>query len=211
MGKDETLLPDRPTEQVILEAARKVFTRKGYAAARMEDIAVEAGINRALLHYYYRSKEKLFEMVFDENIRMFYGNFISILNTPTPFDIRIRNLVAAEVDMLIQHPDLPLFVINEISRNPGLLDGKINLLPVKEFMSTIARVLDEEAAKGTIRRVQPHHVMLHLMSLCVFPFVARPMFLAISGIPAPQFDVLMQERKAVIAQTILDMLKPERP
>ena len=211
MGKDQVNNPELPTEQAILEAARKVFTRKGYAAARMEDIAAEAGINRALLHYYFRSKEKLFEMVFDENMRMFYGSFINILTTPAPFDIRIRNLVAAEVDMLIAKPDLPLFVLNEIARNPELLTEKMNLLPVREFMLTFIRVIEEEAAKGTIRRVSPHQVLLHLLSLCVFPFMARPMFLSISGLPTAAFEQLMHERKSIIAQTILDMLKPERP
>jgi TetR/AcrR family transcriptional regulator len=72
---------DKNTEQKILDAARKVFTRQGFAAARMDDIAQEAGINRALLHYYFRSKQKLFDVIFAENMGNFYSSFVSILGS----------------------------------------------------------------------------------------------------------------------------------
>ncbi len=208
MSQEENLQPEVNTEHQILVAARKVFTRKGYAAARMEDIAKEAGINRALLHYYFRSKDRLFEMVFDENIRKFYGSFIGILTADAPIDIRIRNLVSAEIDMLLHNQDLPLFVLNEITRNPELLSTRINLLPLREFKQVFVRVITEEAAKGNIRQINPLHVLLHLMSLCVFPFVGRPMFVAISSATPEQFEAIMEERKQLIAETLIQLIKP---
>ena len=208
MSQEENLQPEVNTEHQILVAARKVFTRKGYAAARMEDIAKEAGINRALLHYYFRSKDRLFEMVFDENIRKFYGSFIGILTADAPIDIRIRNLVSAEIDMLLHNQDLPLFVLNEITRNPELLSTRINLLPLREFKQVFVRVITEEAAKGNIRQINPLHVLLHLMSLCVFHCVGRPMFVAISGATPEQFEAIMEERKQLIAETLIQLIKP---
>lgn len=208
MSKDQITKPEGSTEEQILEAARKVFTRKGYAAARMDDIAKEAGMNRALLHYYFRSKERLFDMVFEENIRMFYGTFIGILNTPAPLEIRLRNLVSAEIDLLMHNQDIPLFVMNEINRDPELLQGRISLLPVREFMMAMTATLKTEMDKGTIRRIEPMHVFMHLMSLCVFPFVAKPMLKAVTGATQEHFEALMEQRKQVITETLLQLLKP---
>lgn len=208
MSQEITTPPDRSTEDLILDAARKVFTRKGYAAARMEDIAKEAGMNRALLHYYYRSKERLFEMVFEENMRKFYGSFISILTTDAPFEIRLRTLVAAEIDMLLTHPELPLFILGEIARDPELIQDKLDLLPIRQFMQTFSSTLQAEMDKGTIRRMEPVQVLMHLLSLCVFPFAAKPMFLKVSGMPQEQFQTLMIARKQIVADTLLTILKP---
>ncbi|HMX05679.1 MAG TPA: TetR/AcrR family transcriptional regulator [Chitinophagales bacterium] len=210
MSKTQNTTPDRNTEEAILQAAKRVFTRKGFAAARMEDIATEAGINRALLHYYFRSKEKMFERVFEENMSHFYGSFISILNAPAPLDMRIRNLVNAEIDMLLANPDVPLFILTEISRNPDMIKSKMEKMPVREFMMIFVSSLRTEMQKGTIRQIEPVHVLMSLMSLCIFPFIGKPMFLTVSGMPPEQFESLMQSRKKVVADIILQMLKPEQ-
>lgn len=115
---------DKNTEQKILDAARVVFTRQGFAAARMDDIATEAGINRALLHYYFRSKQKLFDVIFEENLSRFYRSFIEILSSELDLESKIRNLISAEIDMLLENRDLPLFIISEASRNPEMMVEK---------------------------------------------------------------------------------------
>ena len=198
---------DQNTEQKILEAARKVFTRHGFAAARMDDIAMEAGINRALLHYYFRSKQRLFDVIFEENLKNFYKSFIAILSTDADLETKIRNLINAELDMLLANPDLPLFIISETARNPEMVTEKMTNTQIKQFIFQFAQLIHTEALKGNIKPINPIHVLMHIMSLCIFPFVGRPVFTAVTGTSQAQFEQLIQERKAIIADAVIQLIK----
>ncbi len=198
---------DKNTEQKILDAARKVFTQHGFAAARMDDIATEAGINRALLHYYFRSKQKLFDVIFEENLTRFYRSFIEILSAPLDLESKISNLISAEIDMLLENRDLPLFIISEASRNPEMMVEKMTHLPVKQFVMQFSHVIHEEINKGNIKPINPIHILMHIMSLCIFPFVGRPVFTAITGTTSEQFNLLMEDRKKIITESVIQLFK----
>ncbi len=136
--------PDLSTEQKIKEAARNVFTRKGYAATRTRDIAEEAGINLALLNYYFRSKEKLFEQIMMEKMQSFFGSLAPVLNdTNTTLETKIELLVACYIDMLTLDPNMPLFVLNEIQNNLTHLKEKAG---IRQFIlqSSFIRQLKEK-------------------------------------------------------------------
>src|ERR1035441_5179221 len=120
------------TEEKIKEAARLVFTRKGYAATRTRDIAEESGYNLALINYYFRSKEKLFDLIMLEHLQLFLNSVMGIVNNPeTTLQKKIEDLISHYIDMLIKNPDIPIFVLSEVNANPQKLISKLGFKKMK--------------------------------------------------------------------------------
>jgi AcrR family transcriptional regulator len=196
---------DSSTEEKIKEAARKVFTRKGYAAARTRDIAEEAGINLALLNYYFRSKEKLFDIIMMENLQHFIQGVKEIFSNESTSLYEKTELIATNyIDMLLQHPDLPSFILSELRANPDKLVANMG---IKEFVlqSQYAKQLGA-ALKANKKNISPLHFFMNTMGLVVFPFVASPILRNLGGLSTEEFSALMQERKKLIAKWIEAML-----
>ncbi|ASZ13779.1 TetR/AcrR family transcriptional regulator [Chitinophaga pendula] len=196
------------TEEQIIEAARKIFTRKGLAGARMQDIADEAGINKAMLHYYYRSKDALFELVFREALDKMIGRMNVILEGPLSFREMISALVENYIQQIGENPYLPVFVMNELHQQPmeflQQLQQRRNFPNVARFLQTVQRASEA----GEIRSVNPIQLMLSIISMCIFPFMARPMAQLVAGLSDQQFDRLMEERKREVVDFILAGLRP---
>lgn len=197
------------TEQQIIVAARKIFIQKGLAGARMQDIADEAGINKAMLHYYYRSKDKLFEIIFEEAV----ANLLSGVNAIIEGKMTVREKITAAVDhyitQLSKTPYLPLFVVHEISQNPGRIlqkftAHKITLPNIQLFAKEIA----EEMAKGKMKKVDVMQLLVSLLSMCIFPFVAKPLMQGIFQMNDKAFGKMMEERKRFVADFLLTYLEP---
>lgn len=201
---------DNQTEKAILEAATKVFTHRGYAGARMDEIAKEAGINRALLHYYFRSKEKLFDLVFAKRVREFFLGLVGIISGPGTLEVKIRAIVEHDIDMLGSQPDLPVFVMQELGQNPGRLvrmaeeSGANPATMMKAFKQTVKEAVD----KKQIRAVDAGQLLINTMSLCVYPFIAKPMIKAIQELDDRQFDKMMQRRKQETFDFVMNSIKP---
>lgn len=191
---------DLSTEEKIMEAARKVFTEKGYAAARTRDIAEESGINLALLNYYFRSKEKLFELVMLERVNKLFGAIIPILNNESSsLEEKIEGIAGSYIDLLTEHPDLPIFVLSEIRNRPEKFAALVNARD---------RVTKSNFMKQLIERklsVSPFHILINLLGMTVFPFVGKPVLSKLMGKEA-EFDVLMKQRKELIPMWIKMML-----
>jgi len=202
--------PDNQTEKAILEAARKVFTHRGFAGARMDEIAKEAGINRALLHYYFRSKEKLFDLVFAQRAREFFLGLAGIISGPGILEEKIRAIVEHDIDMLGAQPDLPLFVMQELGQNPDRLvrmaaeSGANPAMMMKAFRAVVKDAVD----KKQIRPIDAGQLLINTMSLCVYPFIARPMIKAIQELDDKQFDKMMQKRKQETFEFVMNSIKP---
>ena len=196
-----------PAQEKILEAARKVFTTRGMAGARMQDIADEAGINKALLHYYFRDKEKLFELVFLEEAQKFFPKINTIFQSDNTLFEKIEAFVDEYITEMQENPYLPWFVMNEINRDPDQflykIWGKKNLPNTSKFLMQI----DKEVKKGTIKRISPLHLLMNLLSMTIFPFVARPMMQRNLGMTELQFKTAMEERKKEIPKFIIDSIK----
>lgn len=193
---------DPSTEEKIKEAARKVFTRKGYAATRTRDIAEEAGINLALLNYYFRSKQKLFEQIMLEKVQQLFGLIAPVLNDPsTSLESKVEVFVALYIDMISEHPDLPLFVLSEIRNHP---DHFAETFQVGQLLthSSFVQQLKEQRPD-----IHPLHFLMNTMSMTLFPFIAMPVFKAIGAADENQFKAMMQERKSLIPMWIKAMLK----
>lgn len=204
--KQAETAPELSTEERIKKAARKVFTQKGFKATRTRDIATEAGINLALLNYYFRSKEKLFEIVMLENLRQFVQGVFGIAhNEQTTWQQKVHGLVNYYIDMLLLQPDIPLFVMNEIRSNPEPLAKMIHAnanLPG----SVLLKQLQDGIQKGEIIPVNPLHLIANIMGLTVFPFISAPMLKTVVGINDKQFAEMMKERKELVPQWIIGMM-----
>lgn len=200
----------KSTEEKILEAAKQEFLEKGFSGARMEAIAQRAGINKALLHYYFRNKERLFEEVFAYFFRQILPGLRQIVESDAHVLDKMDRFVQHYIDFLRRNPDLPLFIMHELRTGPKerlrmLVEKKMTEFEyVRSFIMQIAMA----GARGEIRAVPPLHIVLNVVSMCVFPFVARPMLMGVTGISETDFEELLEQRKVVVADFIRAALKP---
>lgn len=197
---------DTSTEDRIKAAARKVFHQKGYAGTRTRDIAEEAGINHAMLNYYFRSKEKLFEIVMMETMAQFFKGVNLMLNDEsTSLDEKIDLIVSNYVDLLLKEPELPTFILNEVRPNPQAF---VEQNPIKEALthSVLTRQYAEAVARGEITEPNLMQAILNVIGLVIFPFIAKPILTSIVNIPEEQYKALMLQRKTLIPQWIKAIL-----
>ena len=194
------------TQERILNAAKKVFLLKGMAGARMQDIADEAGINKAMLHYYFRTKEKLFEVIFEEALAQLFPKIFGIIDSDIPLFEKIEHFCREYIDMMLKNMYLPLFVLNEVNKQPDYFRERFwknkDGLFIK-FMGEVAA----ETKKGTIRQVSPADLFINMLSMCIFPFIARPLWLMSSGMDELQFRHFMEQRKTEIPKFIIESIK----
>jgi AcrR family transcriptional regulator len=197
---------DSTTEAKILEAARVLFYKKGFAATRTRDITTEAGINLALLNYYFGSKEKLFNTIMLETMQQFAKAMGGVLNdTTTTFENKLELLAANYIDLLSGQPELPIFILSEIRSNPQVLISKIK---IKEVLQKSVFILQfkEQIRNRKINKVHPIHFVMNFLGMLVFPFIASPMLKRIGDLKEDEFDKIMQERKALIPFWVQSML-----
>lgn len=196
------------TEQQIKEAAKKIFMQKGLAGARMQDIADEAGINKAMLHYYYRSKDKLFDIIFQEAMEQLLQRVNVIFTGEMPLQEKVAAAVDHYITFLSANPYLPIFIINELNQNPERIIERFVHAPqfpdIKKFMKEML----VEMEKGTIRKTNPMQIMINTLSMCIFPFVAKPIISNVFGMGDEQYRALMEERKKSVTEFILMSLRP---
>lgn len=199
---------EETTEQKILTAAREVFTRKGYAAARMQEIADRAEINKGLLHYYFKSKEKLFRAVFDEAFGRFAHNANRIFETGLPLFEKIEAFVHTYMDILEENPQLPVFVLGELNRNPKAFVESVLARDTRPDALKFLGQIQLAVQSGRIRPVDPFHLLVNMLGLCVFPFMARPMIQGLLEIDADSFDQLMKKRRREVIDFVLHAIRP---
>ncbi len=198
---------DTSTEEKIKNAARLVFHKKGFAATRTRDIAEAAGINLALLNYYFRSKEKLFNLIMMETFSGFIKSIIIIFNDETTsLENKVETIASAYIDLLTLEPQIPLFIMSEIRSHPDQLLKTINIKNVIAN-STFAKQYQQGVKEGKIAPVNILHFIMNLLGLTIFPFIASPMIQAIGDLKDGQFNKLMAERKLMIPRWAKAMLK----
>jgi len=194
LGKDSS------TEDKIKNAAHTIFHRKGFAAARTRDIAEEAGINLALLNYYFRSKEKLFNIVMLETIQNFFASIsIAFNDNDSSLEEKVEKFASNYIDLLFQEPEIPMFIMSEIRNNPDELMKKIDIKSTV-FNSVFMNQYNDRVKSGKIKDLNFLHFIMNFMGLIIFPFIAKPLLKAISGANDEQFNQLIEERKLLIPQ-----------
>lgn len=208
MDNPETHPVQDTTEQKIFEAAHEVFTQKGMDGAKMQEIADRAGINKALLHYYYRSKEKLYEMVARAIINKAMPAIRQVIESELPLEEKIRRFIGTYIDIISQNPYIPLFIISEINKHPERFFDAIlpATLPKPEVFF---RQVEEEIAAGKIRYIKPQHLIVNIVSMCAFPFIGKPMIRILLGMGPGELRIFLEERKYEVTTFILASLRPE--
>lgn len=198
---------DRNTEDIIFEAAREVFHEQGYEGARMQEIARRAGINQSMLHYYFRTKDKLFEAVFQRAALAVVPPVIAILKSDLPLLEKIERLVHGYIDLIVANPHVPAFILQELRRNPEGLRQMVGLHTQGVFDKVSGQVHAAVAA-GEIRPIEPEQLFANVMSLVVFPFIARPMLQTVFGCDDAAYAALLDARKHGVTGFILNALVP---
>ena len=194
------------TEEQILEAAKQVFQERGFSGARMQQIADEAEINKSMLHYYFRSKDKLFQKVFQESIREFFPKIFKVLNSELPFVPKVEKLVETYYDMFKKHPHLPRFVIHEMNQHPDRFKEFIGSIGI-EIPERFIKQIQAEIESGAIIEIDPREFIINTIGLCVFPLIARPMIETVFEIEDEQFRQFLEQRKKELPKFILNAVK----
>jgi TetR/AcrR family transcriptional regulator len=193
------------TEEKILIAAEEIFLRDGYSGSRMQDIADLAGINKALLHYYFRSKDKLFERIFDKKAGVMFPVMEELFEIEMPFTDLLCIYVEKYMELLIANPFLPLFIITTVNKPNG--QDFIKKLPFA-INRKLMEVYSKEVATGKIRPMNPLHLILSVFSMCAFPFMAKPVLMQMADANDEQFIALMKNRVTEIQGYVRVLLKP---
>ncbi len=203
---------DRPqdTETRILQAAEKEFLEKGYAGARTASIAEAAGVTHAMLHYYFRTKDKLFERIISEKMNMLGDIVLSAIgDSNLPLEDRIRQGIERHFDFISANRDLPRFIVNEIISHPErtkVMETSTRNI-ADNLLGNLQSEIDEYAAQGLCRQVDARMLLIDIVSLNVFPFMASPIVEGAIGNLYESYDEFLSMRKKENVETILSKLK----
>lgn len=195
------------TEQTILIAARKVFKQKGLDGATVQHIADEAGTTKSMVNYYFRSKEKLFAGVFQEEFKNFFTGIASFITSGLPLKEKIEKIVDLDINKLTEFPELPIFIVNEINRNPEIVFANMGTNQVKNLFEALTRQINTEVKKGTIKKIKAEDLLINMQALTVFPILAKPLLMKALALSNRQYNKKIKERKTQIVDMIWNYIK----
>lgn len=194
------------TETEILIAAKEIFQQKGMAGARMQEIADKAKINKALLHYYYRSKQLLFEAVFKSAFSMLAPQLNKVLNDDSDLFEKIRKFTENYVSFVIKHPYLPNFVVQELNKNPEFvqkLRSEKNFPSIEKFKLQVSDAINQ----GIIKPIEAEQLFINIISLNIFPFIGEPLLMALVNVDKESYNKILENRKTEVAEFIINSIK----
>jgi len=200
-------IADKQTEEKIFEAATDVFVEKGMDGARMQDIASHAGINKALLHYYFRTKDKLFNAVFEMIARKIFKKFAPVFDENITLEDKIRFFYREHISFLQENPRLPGFLLNEVNRNPARIKKLLSTLDFDNFWLKLYDQHKDELKNYNITRETMPQLMMSIAAISVFPFAARGILEGILEKTGMDFNVYMEERKEFAADFVINAIK----
>ena len=200
----------RNTEEAIMEAAEEEFLTKGFALSKTTEIANRAGVTHAMLHYYFRTKENIFEKVLEKKVQQVGASLLKIIEGDLPFLEKIEAGIKAHFDFIAQDPRLSFFVLNEFLLNPQrLADYRHIVMPViKRVCKAIRKGIEEEIPKGSLRPIAPEHLIYDIICLNVGVFLVLPVFKKTANIPSEELSAFLESRKKENVETILRRIKP---
>lgn len=199
-------IKNETTEEQILEAAKTVFQAKGMDGARMQEIADKAGINKAMLHYYYRSKQLLFEAVFKQAFSLLAPQLNAILNDDSSLEDKIKNFTVNYTTFMIKHPYLPNFIIQELNRNQEFiikLKKNTGFPNLEKFKAKVK----EEIAQGILIPIDADQLFVNIISLNIFPFLGKPLIKAFIDKDDSEFKAFVETRKTEVSHFIINSIK----
>jgi TetR/AcrR family transcriptional regulator len=194
---------DKQTEEKIFEAATDVFVEKGMDGARMQDIATHAGINKALLHYYFRTKDQLFSKVFEKIAARMFSKFAPVFNENLSLENKIRFFFNAHISFMKDNPRLPGFILNEINRNPTRIKKLLSNIEFKKIWTLLYDQHKHELDKYNISEENLPQIMTTIASMSVFPFAARGILEGVFQNMGVDFDNYIEDRKVFAADFVI--------
>ena len=196
-------------EQTIINTAKQLFIEKGYTDTSMSDIASRAGINRSTLHYYFRTKDRMFQAVFGSIVSAFFPKATAIiLDSDTPYMERVSKILDEYMDFLIKNPSLPKFVCEEINRDVDNLIDSSRFIGLDRLMMQAKNTLIREMEAGNLNKVDPQIVFMTFYSMMLYPFLAKNMLITLFLDKEENFQPLMQKWKNHIIRQMKMMLCP---
>jgi len=198
---------DTNTEARIKEAARIVFLNKGFAATRTRDIAEEAGINLALLNYYFRSKQKLFNIIMLDSLKIFLSSIFNVINdSKLSFEEKLVSISSNYIDTLLVNPEIPLFILSELRNDPAHL---IENVGIKDIIlnSDLFIQLMNKIDSGEFKAINPLDFIVNFIGMTVFPFLASPILKILGSMDQKEFNAMIESRKEQIPKWVLATLK----
>jgi AcrR family transcriptional regulator len=197
------------TEEAILLAAEKEFLDKGLPMSRMTEIARLAGVNHALLHYYYRSKEKLFTTVFEKKMEELISSLLSVVIQDLPFMEKVQAGIEAHFDCIARNPRLPFFIINEFLTNSERVKTVRPLLKpiITQIYTTFETDIQKAISEGIIRPITPANLLYDIVSLNICSFIAQPLAVQLLELSQEEYQTFMDQRKAENVEIILSRLR----
>ena len=207
--------PDADTEQRILDAAHIVFIRRGTAGARMQDIADEAGVNKALLHYYFRSKSRLADAVFQRVTSVIFLRLSETAGSDAEIEDKVRRIIAIYIEQLSKTPYVPAYVISELNQHPERTRQFFDAVRPAgapkgppPFLLKLGKQIDARVRAGTMRPISAGQFIANIASLCIFPFAAKPMICTLLDLDDRGFNAFIEERKTGLPEFFLSGLRP---
>ena len=201
---------EKLTEEKIFEAATDVFVEKGLDGARMQDIADHAGINKALLHYYFRTKDKLFNAVFEMIAKKIFKKFAPVFDETLTLEEKIRFFFKEHISFLQANPRLPGFLLNEVNRNPARIKKLLNNIDFNNIWLQLYKQHKNELRKYNISQETLPQIMISMAAMSVFPFAARGILEGLLDKMGLDFNEYMEERKTFAADFVINALKKQQ-
>ena len=199
---DKEMNKELSTEEKIIAAARKLFTQNGFSATRTRDIAEEADINLALLNYYFRSKQNLFQIIIEEKFDVLFGIINPVLsNSEISIEEKIEILVTNYTNLLLENEDLPFFVLNEMKTN------KFILKKVKQNAQMLSQPVIENQLKERGFTISSVNFIMNIVSMTMFPFLSKSLFVSTGLVKEEDFTAFVMDRKEHIPTWVMNTLK----
>jgi len=201
---------EKNSEEKILDAAKEVFTEKGFDGARMEEISQRAGINKALLHYYYRTKEKLFNAIFELVMGDLVRDAMNKMSSDIPLFEKIEFFVEMYINLIRRNPHIPIFIISELHRNPQRLVNIFKSTPIvkNNAFQKFADTIKEEINKENIVEIDPEQLIVNILALCIFPIIAKPIIQTIVfKEDKKEYDKFIESRKKEVAKFVIAAIR----
>lgn len=192
----------------ILDVARDLFIKNGYAGTSVRDIATASGTNVAHVKYYFDSKYNLFEIIFDEAFDILINRVFSTLNSDMPFFEMVESWINAYYEILPEYPQIPIFILNEVNQNPEALIERVLKRNPQAIFTRLSQRVDEEVKKGSIKDIPVIDLGLNILSLCVFPFMFRGLAIRVADKSVTEYNAVLAEHKKYVIELIISGLKP---
>jgi len=201
---------EQNTEQAILRAATKLFLEKGFASTSTTEIAKEVGCNQALVHYYFRTKDRLFNAIFENKMKFFLSSLLQVSHEDLPFEDKLARKIETHFDAIMEDPKLPFLFFNELNTNTKRLEtlkSMLGELP-QTVISQLQNELQAEIDKGNVRQMSIFDLLMTIISLNIIVFIGEPIFKTITKISDEEYQKLIERRKKENVHIILKSLKP---